>query len=145
MSDMATQYFSACKEVFDSSKTKYLWCSWHVDKAWRKAIKKYFKSGDEQRNIYHQLRVLMMETSKISFQIMLPKFLSLVNSSAFFEYFQIYCNHSEQWALCFRIGTPVNTNMYSESFHRVLKICYLNHKYYRRLDSLIQILKKKFL
>ncbi len=142
MSDMASQYFNAWKEVFDSNNTKYLWCAWHVDRAWRKTIKKCFSSLDEQRNIYHQLRVLMMETSTISFQIMLPKFLSVIKSSPFFEYFQTYCKHSEQWALCFRIGTPMNTNMYSESFHRVLKICYLNHKYNRRLDSLLYILKK---
>ena len=143
MSDMASQYFNAWKEVFDSSNTKYLWCAWHVDRAWRKAIKKYFKSLDEQRKVYHQLRVIMMETSKTSFQILLTKFLtSHVNSPPFIEYFQSYCHHSEQWALCFRVGTPVNTNMYSESFHRVLKICYLNHKYNRRLDTLIHILKK---
>ena len=136
--DMASQYFNAWKEVFDSSNTKYLWCAWHVDRAWRKAIKKYFKSLDEQRKVYHQLHVIMMETSKTSFQILLTKFLtSHVNSPPFIEYFQSYCHHFEQWALCFRVGTPVNTNMYSESFHRVLKICYLNHKYNRRLDTLI--------
>ena len=78
------------KEVFDSSNTKYLWCAWHVDRAWRKAIKKYFKSLDEQRKVYHQLRVIMMETSKTSFQILLTKFLtSHVNSPPFIEYFKV--------------------------------------------------------
>ena len=34
----------------------------------------------------------------------------------------------------------MNTNMYAESFHRVLKIVYLNLKHNRRVDSLIYVL-----
>ena len=90
MSDMASQYFNTWKEVFDSGNTKYLWCAWHVDRAWRKVIKKYFKSSDEQRKVYHQLRVLMMQTIKTSFQILLTKFLtSHVNSPPFVESFKV--------------------------------------------------------
>ena len=33
--------------------------------------------------------------------------------------------------------TTINNNMYLESFHRVLKILYLNHKQNRRIDSLL--------
>ena len=76
MSDMAPPYFNAWKEVFDTSNTKYLWCAWHIDRAWRKAVKKYFNTLDEQRKVYHQLCVLLMETSKPSFQVMLTKFLT---------------------------------------------------------------------
>ena len=76
MSDMAPQYFNAWKEVFDTSNTKYLWCAWHIDRAWRKAVKKYFNTLDEQREVYHQLCVLLMETSKPYFQVMLTKFLT---------------------------------------------------------------------
>ena len=80
----------------------------------------------------NQLCVMLMETSKPSFQEMLTKFLtSHCNSPLFIEYFQNYCHHCEQWALCFRVSTPMNT-MYAESFHRVLKIVYLNHKHNRR-------------
>ena len=43
MSDMAPQYYNAWREVFDSTNTKYLWCAWHIDCAWRKAVKRYFK------------------------------------------------------------------------------------------------------
>ena len=48
----------------------------------------------------------------------------------------------KQWAMCYRVGTPMNTNMYAESFHRVLKIVYLQQKHHRRMDSLIYTLLK---
>ena len=36
----------------------------------------------------------------------------------------------------------MNTNMFSEAFHRVLKIVYLRHRHNRRIDYLIYILLK---
>ena len=125
MSDMAQQYNNAWKEVFEVNNTTYLWCAWHVDRAWRDGLKRYFHEKEQQRDVYHQLRVLMMETDKAKFRTLLTKFLTLYhsNSPAFTEYFNsFYCSHIEQWAMCYRIGTPMNTNMYSESFHRVLCI-----------------------
>ena len=77
--------------------------------------------------------------------VCLTMFLTLYhsNSPAFTEYFNsFYYSHIEQWATCYRIGTPMNTNMYSESFHRVLKIVYLRHKHNRRIDYLVHILLK---
>ena len=76
---------------------------------------------------------------------LLTKFLTLSTnfSPTFAEYFKTtYCSHIEQWATCYRIGTPMNTNMFSESFHRVLKIVYLRHQRNRRIDYLIYILLK---
>ena len=62
---------------------------------------------------------------------------------AFGEYFiNIYCSRIKQWAMCYRVGTPMNTNMNAESFHRVLKIVYLQQKHNRRMDSLIYTLLK---
>ena len=69
-----------------------------------------------------------METSTANFQQLLAQFLTLSKSIApsFTTYFSsTYCTHVEQWATRYRLGTPMNTNMYLESFHRVLKIVYL--------------------
>ena len=41
MTDMAQQYYNAWKEVFGADSTTYLWCAWHVDRAWRDGIKRY--------------------------------------------------------------------------------------------------------
>ena len=175
MSDMAQQYYSAWKEVFGAESTAYLWCAWHVDRAWRDGLRRYLTEREQQREVYQQLRVLMMETNKAKFTIMLTKFLSLnkanipafidyfkssycshieqwamchrigtpMNTPAFIDYFKSsYCSHIAQWAMCHRIGTPMNTNMFSEAFHRVLKIVYLQHRHNRRIDYLIYILLK---
>ncbi len=118
----------------------YIWCAWHIDRAWRKAVKRYFDSPSSQQEAYHQLQVLLMESCKTKFQILLTKFLTQHKSSSFLDYFQHYTNHIEQWALCFRVGSPFNSNMHAEAFHRVLKIVYLKHKRNRRLDTLIHVL-----
>ena len=48
-----------------------------------------------------------------------------------------YCNRVEQWAYSYRIGTPANTNMVVEAFHRYLKVVYLEGKHHRRVDHLV--------
>ena len=57
------------------------------------------------------------------------------------EYFNsYYVPNVREWATCFRVGTLVNTNMYLESFHRLLKVVYLNNKQNRRVDKLVHVL-----
>ena len=95
MSDMAQQYYNAWEEVFHGENTVYLWCGWHVDRAWRDALKRYFHKKEEQKELYRLLRVLMMETNKAKFMNLLTKFLTLsTNVSPTFvaEYFKTtYC------------------------------------------------------
>ena len=137
MSDMAPQYFTAWKEVFGQNQTKYLWCAWHVDRAWKEGLKRYVENTKIQKEVYHYLRVLQMETSIPEFRKLLTQLLTMCQeiSPSFADYFKLtYCKHVEQWAVCYRVGTPMNTNMYAESFHRVLKIVYLEHKQNRRID-----------
>ena len=43
-------------------------------------------------------------------------------TAAFGEYFnKIYPSRTNQWAKCYQNGSFVNTNMYVESFHCILK------------------------
>lgn len=59
----------------------------------------------------------------------------------FCQYFQTwYCKRIEVWAYCYRVGTPVNTNMSVESFHCLLKVVYLEGKHNRRIDHLLSTL-----
>lgn len=63
------------------------------------------------------------------------------NHKDFYKYFITqYVPYTRHWATCYRVGTIVNTNMYTESFHRLLKVVYLNNKQNRRIDRLIFIL-----
>ena len=47
-----------------------------------------------------------------------------------------------QWTTCYRTNTTANTNMFLESFHKVLKTIYLHHKQNRRVDALLVTLIK---
>ena len=60
----------------------------------------------------------------------------------FFKYFNThYVPHTRTWATCYRMGTVVNTNMFTESFHCFLKVVYLNNKQNRCVDWLIHVLR----
>ena len=46
------------------------------------------------------------------------------------------------WAYCYRVSTAANTIMVLESFHRVLKMCYLQQKRNRHVYHLLAALLK---
>lgn len=64
-------------------------------------------------------------------------------TAKFSQYFQqTYAVRYEQWAFCFRKAAGINTNMYAESFHRVLKYVYMKGNINKRLDSIIHLVMK---
>ena len=86
-----------------------------------------------------------MENEESTFRVMLQQLLSYLDKEEkdFFAYFKAtYCSRLEQWASCFRVGTVVNTNMFLESFHRILKVVYLQQKQNWRIDFLLSTLLK---
>lgn len=142
MSDEANQYFGAWTKVFGEGCNKLL-CSWHVDRSWRglKAI------GDSHLEalVYKQLKALMEEPKKAMFDTMLKQCLkewkSHVKTRDFARYFEKeYAWRTPQWALTYRVGSCINTNIFVEAFHRVLKHVYLHGTLNRRLDILINTL-----
>ena len=144
MSDDASQYYNAWVSVF-SGHPKKLLCRWHVDRAWREALNSMIQSQEKRANVYHHMCVVMENTSIHTFTAQMQMFVSWLledpNLVHFCQYLQAnYCNRPEQWAPCYRVGTPVNTNMAIEAFHRTLKVVYFNYKQNRRVDSLLSIL-----
>ena len=141
MSDDAAQYYTAWSKVFGDC-TKHL-CMWHVDRSWRKALNEHVDNKQSRIEIYHQTRVLLLEQSKTEFSLLLQKFMSQLHQNFFryYEYFKrTYAKRPEQWATCYRIGCVANTNMFIESFHRLLKVVYLQSKQNRRIDDLLNTL-----
>ena len=114
-------------------------CSWHVDRAWRKSLQELILVQTEHIEIYHHLRTLLQCTTILNFQVLLQNFISLLlekGYNEFYTYFQAhYCNRVGEWAFCYRVGTPFNTNMFIESFHRLLKAVYLDNKNNKRIDT----------
>ena len=147
MSDDASQYWNAWSSIYgDSTKsTKKLLCAWHIDKSWRKGLQEHVKDVNGRVKLYMYLRTLLLEVDVGRFRAMLQQFMSMIATSEpdFCNYFQrTYSTRADQWATCHRIGMFVNTNMYLESFHRLLKFVYLEGKVNKRLDYLISILLK---
>ena len=143
MSDCAEQYFSAWLGIFGRNNTQKMLCIWHVDRAWRKALQTHVTNQQERVEIYHQLCILLQERDKTSFLVKLQQLMSYLKETQgqFFQYFNThYVPHQNEWATCYRIGTIVNTNMFVESFHRLLKVVYLDSKQNRRVDSLLFVL-----
>ncbi|XP_050506252.1 uncharacterized protein LOC126884365 [Diabrotica virgifera virgifera] len=145
MSDMAQYYYNAWLQIMTPAKFR-LFCSWHVDKAWRKNLNKI--DGQEQKVIvYKQLRTLLQETDVTSFRDMIQNFqislLSSGNTQEFGQYFQkCYLHNMESWAYCYRLHAGINTNMSIERMHQTIKYLYLNGRQVRRLDKTINILIK---
>ena len=145
MSDDAYQYFNAWRGVFDTNGTTKLLCAWHVDRAWRTALNQHVMNKQSRVEIYHQLQLLLMENEEPKFRQLLQQFVSSLDSNepAFSRYFkENYCNRLGEWASHFRVRSVVNTNMFLESFHRTLKVVYLQHKHNRRIDYLLHTLIK---
>ena len=61
----------------------------------------------------------------------------------FEEYFtKFYVQRKTQWATCYRKKSGINTNMYVESFHGLVKYIYMRGRANKRIDKLLYILMK---
>ena len=145
MSDDADQYYNSWKAVFPWDGTKKLLCAWHVDRAWRKSLNKLVSDTQIRGELYHHLRILLLEQDESGFRVKLQQVVSyfLQIEPQFCDYFRReYISRVEQWATFGRVSAGVNTNMMLESFHRKLKVCYLGNKQNRRIDSLLYVIMR---
>ena len=146
MSDMAEQFYTSWVAVY-GGRPKKLVCTWHVDNAWKKNLH-LINDKTIQVDVYYMLKVLMDETDETKFRTMLNNTLEGWkrlddDMKDFYSYFRhYYANKVEEWAACYRVKAGINTNMYVESFHKVLKYIYLKGKINKRMDRCIYVLMK---
>ncbi|XP_072384060.1 uncharacterized protein [Diabrotica undecimpunctata] len=146
MSDDDAVFYNAWVSVMGLPLHRLL-CDWHVDQNWRKQLKKINGSQEVKAEVYKCLRLLMDNTSVNEFSNLLENTLNELHNNdttkEFANYFQNnYVNRVESWAHCYRYGLGINTNMYLEAFHKVLKHIYLEGKKVKRLDKTIDALMK---
>lgn len=55
MYDDAQQYWNAWVSAYAANNTKKLLCTWHVDRAWRKALHEHIADTASRATVYHQL------------------------------------------------------------------------------------------
>ena len=145
MSDLAEQFYTAWVATFGNKPHKVV-CTWHLDRAWRENLRQ-LKDSELEATVYHNLRVLLEETDHHKFELLLDQTTKELTKSSttasFGKYFAThYANNKEQWAACYRKDAFLNTNMYVEAFHRVLKYVYMKGKVNKRLHNCIYVLLK---
>ncbi|XP_005091692.1 uncharacterized protein LOC101864592 [Aplysia californica] len=148
MSDLTNNFYNAWCSAFEQPPKKRLYCSWHVDKAWRKQLGECFGKDSERRlHTYNLLKMLQTEILGSEFRALLQFALSdwQISCPKFYAYFhENYCEDNKPafWAGCYRIGALANANMFAESFHHLLKTKYMENRGNRRIDELLVILLK---
>ena len=81
MSDDADQFFNAFRVVFGSTGTKKILCAWHIDRSWRRALRQHIRGNDRRIEIYHYLRVILMESDPAEFRVQLQQFLTFLDEN----------------------------------------------------------------
>ena len=145
MSDMADVFFNAwCTEM--GPPEMRLFCAWHVDRAWRKNLKK-INGAEKQANTYKIIRSSMQERDLNTFNLMSEAVIAQLkndkDTTEFAKYFETYyMKNVTTWAYCHRLHCGINTNMHIERMHRTLKYIYLQGKKVRRLDKAIHAIMR---
>lgn len=146
MSHDAPAFYDASANVMSSVSNRLL-CTWHVDRNWEQNLCKIKGEQEKKALVYNSMRVLLEFTSVDKFQSHLDKVLKDLlednDTNEFGTYIQQhYSNKPECWAYSFRLRLGINTNMYIESIHKILKHVYLEGKKVKRLDKTINAVLK---
>ncbi|GIY19374.1 hypothetical protein CDAR_414571 [Caerostris darwini] len=145
MSDDAPEFYNAWEVVMGPTQYQLL-CTWLVDKNWRKNLAK-INSRFKKITVYKTLRILLKEANLQSFTVMERDFVKLLeddpDTRKFKKYYSTYyAERLQLWAFCYRKHLGIQTNMYLESFHKVLKHIYLEGKKIKRIDKTLNALLK---
>jgi hypothetical protein len=146
MSDDAPAFYNAWSTVMTEVPNQLI-CTWHVDRNWRKNLSKIRGGAEKRAFVYKSLRVLLQCVSVDGFNNSLIQVLHDLqrdsDTVSFGEYFSShYANRAQCWAYCYRLGLGINTNMYLESLHKVLKYVYLEGRKIKRLDKTVNAVLK---
>ena len=142
MTDDAHASCNAAKAVFGHSVAHYL-CIYHVRSNWNKKLR---GNPEELAALQKALTELVHADTKEQFMHRLTQLRYSYGEShaTFFKYFdQHYLHRPHKWALYARkegLRKRTVTNNHIERFHRTLKYTYLNQKYNRRIDRLVDVL-----
>lgn len=139
ISNMAELFFNTWEAIFPNNQTLHLFCSWHIDQAWRKNLRQV-KDSLQRLEVYKLLRTLLEETDEEAFERMLPTAINNFKNNpcteTFGHYFdKYYHSTTKAWAFCYRKHTGLNSNIYLEKMHRSIKYFYLLGKRANRLDK----------
>lgn len=122
-----------------------LLCAWHVTRSLEQNILSKLKGNKLKEFAFHHLQTIMSELDEQKFEIMLQQFRTSIklddNTKNFSKYFESdYAKRVKEWCYCYRKGFKINTNMATESMHRIIKQNYFKGKVVKRLDKALNLL-----
>lgn len=123
---------------------KQLLCTWHVLRNWFKNLCK-IRTNEKKNLVYKTIKTLLHETDEEAFGIEISQVTSqLLNDPDTVEFGKYFVNNYstrvEKWAYFNRKHCGINTNMYLEALHKIIKHSYLDGKQCKRLDLAIDAL-----
>ncbi|KAK5966185.1 hypothetical protein GCK32_013978 [Trichostrongylus colubriformis] len=156
MTDNCNTFWNSFLDVFPEAAkgTKRLLCSWHVQCAVFDEFNTMFPGRTSTNTEIHAtLLSLFTVPNKPEWHRCLPHLYMRLRdlqcgegnygqaAKEFEEHFSNnYVSRKELWAPYARLSSIMNTNMFNERFHRLLKYSYLNRMSNVRMDALLQAL-----
>lgn len=100
-----------------------------INKNWKQVLSKVI--GQEKNiAVYQYFRTLLETSEQHNFEKLLESFLKECEEDSDVKDFGIYLkntytNRCKLWTYCHCLGSGINTNMYLEAFHKMLKYIYM--------------------
>lgn len=152
MTDITNVFINAWVAVMGTPE-RQLYCNWHIDQAWQKNLRKKIKDNEKRSWVYKTLKCLHYEENDIfvsNLDSAIELFCNDKDTADFGNYFrENYVKNCKLWAMYYRKGCGINTNMYLESMHKVIKYSHLDGKVVKRLDkglnAVLKYIKRKII
>lgn len=121
ISDMQTTYYTSWVSFMEPPQF-YLFCSSHVNEAWRRFAAK-IRSKEKRVQLLEQLVDIEQELDEVVFEQKLNAFMSTTDHDLrdFVEYFgSFFYENTKHWAWCYRKFAGINTNSLVNEFHHCI-------------------------
>jgi len=110
MSDIVETFYLAWENIMKPVPHR-IFCSWHIDKAWRQNLTNIIGSQrkEKQYTVYKSLKVLQTKSSETEFNQSLKEFSSVIKNDPDTKEFGLYFYRTYRyrttlWAYCYRKG-----------------------------------------
>ncbi|KAE8739140.1 hypothetical protein FOCC_FOCC015369 [Frankliniella occidentalis] len=126
---------------------RHILCDWHFKRTIQGQLHTKVKNTELEDQMFKELCVVIDLTQESEFNLALDTFTKKYGNfkmtKLFISYFKATCVPKKmKWAKCYRRFPHgnVETTMYVESFHNILKTIYLKRKPNKRIETLVNLL-----
>ncbi|XP_026685105.1 uncharacterized protein LOC113470673 [Diaphorina citri] len=130
-----------------AADVRHLLCLWHFKRSIQKNLHAKVRNTELEKEMFNFVCTIIDCETEDTFNKLLDAFLKMyencTEAQSFTEYFHTYClSKTEKWAMFARRfpHKNVDTTMYVESFHNILKSIYLKRRPNKRVDTLLNLL-----